>query len=77
MAYLQSMATSSGVGCDLIDKRVELASMTVDGDKRTRITAAVTAETEDEAREIGLADIGEFARVMRLPAEPVKVIVTA
>ncbi|MBM0227379.1 MULTISPECIES: hypothetical protein [Micromonospora] len=59
-----------------IDERVELASMTVDGESKTRITASVAAETEEQAREIGAAGIAELARSLRLPAEPVRVLVT-
>ncbi|MFE9691225.1 hypothetical protein [Micromonospora sp. NPDC005806] len=59
-----------------LDERVELASMTVDGTRQTRITASVAAETEQEAREIGAAGIAELARNLRLPAEPVRVLVT-
>lgn len=51
--------------------------MTVDGTSNTRITASVTAETEEEAREIGAAGIAELARTLRLPSEPVRVSVTA
>lgn len=60
-----------------LDERVELSSMTVDGTSKTRITASVTAETEEEAREIGAAGIAELARTLRLPAEPVEVTVAA
>ncbi|MET8349312.1 MULTISPECIES: hypothetical protein [unclassified Micromonospora] len=60
-----------------IDERVELASMTVDGESKTRITASVTAESEEEARAIGTAGIAELARTLRLPAEPASISVTA
>lgn len=59
-----------------LDERVKLASMTVDGTRQTRITASVPAETEAEAREIGTAGISELARSLRLPAEPVRVLIT-
>lgn len=59
----------------LADARVQLASMTVCGSSQTRITASVTAETEQEAREIGSADIDRLARSLRLPVESGKVTV--
>ncbi|MFG2056056.1 hypothetical protein ACGFI9_18705 [Micromonospora sp. NPDC048930] len=59
-----------------LDERVELASMTVDGTSKTRIVASVTVKTEEEAREIGAAGIAELARNLRLPAEPVRVLIT-
>lgn len=55
------------------DSRVKLCSMTVCGENQTRIYAEVTVDTEEEAREIGLARIQRHAHVLRLPAEPVSV----